>query len=585
MSFDRTPISFADRQPLPARDPGLIAPAPREILSSIGEAIYDWDMVSDRISWGPNADVILPVAERDNLANGRSYASLVSMDSSSTRLEAVLQAATADTGSGALYQVEYGIMLDPDSRNSARLWIEDTGRCFAGADGRPVRAHGVIRIVQTRGGKLDKSDAHERKAMNDGPMTRVELTACINRLFAESRPGQNGFAMLLVAIDGLAAINRTSGYDAGDALIALTLQKIRARMRATDLIARYAGNKFALVLQNCDADQIRFAAGRFLEAVNGQEMRTAGVTMKLAARAGAVCAPRDARLTQQLFQHAEEALDAARAQPTRYAAYSASIAIDYERLRNQAIAEHIVEALNQRRIAIALQPIVAARTGKPVFFEALMRLTAEDGRDIAPASIVPVAEKTGLITLLDQRVLELAIDRLVAEPNLTLSVNVSGVTMESTAWLEHARSRFAAHAGIANRLIAEITETCAIGDVEIMREKIAAIRETGMRVAMDDFGAGYSSFRNLRGLGIDLLKIDGAFIQNLARSPDDRFFVRTLIDLAGHLQIPLVAEWVENQETATLLAEWGVDYCQGSWFGMGITHDSDVLTSQDSAAA
>jgi EAL domain-containing protein (putative c-di-GMP-specific phosphodiesterase class I) len=84
---------------------------------------------------------------------------------------------------------------------------------------------------------------------------------------------------------------------------------------------------------------------------------------------------------------------------------------------------------------------------------------------------------------------------------------------------------------------------------------------------MDDFGAGHTSFKNLRRLGFDLVKIDGAFIQNLARSPDDRFFVRTLLDLARHLNIEAVAEWVEDHERAALLAEWGVDYAQGNFFG------------------
>jgi EAL domain-containing protein (putative c-di-GMP-specific phosphodiesterase class I) len=96
---------------------------------------------------------------------------------------------------------------------------------------------------------------------------------------------------------------------------------------------------------------------------------------------------------------------------------------------------------------------------------------------------------------------------------------------------------------------------------------IGTMKSLGIRVGMDDFSAGHTSFKNLRRLGFDLVKIDGAFIQNLARSPDDRFFVRTLLDLARHLNIEAVAEWVEDHETAALLAEWGVDYAQGNFFG------------------
>jgi EAL domain-containing protein (putative c-di-GMP-specific phosphodiesterase class I) len=121
--------------------------------------------------------------------------------------------------------------------------------------------------------------------------------------------------------------------------------------------------------------------------------------------------------------------------------------------------------------------------------------------------------------------------------------------------------------GAAERLIIEITETSALVDIEATCAAVAAMKSLGIRVAMDDFGAGHTSFKNLRRLGFDLIKIDGAFIQNLARSPDDRFFVRTLLDLARHLNIATVAEWVEEAETAQLLAEWRVDYAQGNFFG------------------
>jgi len=129
------------------------------------------------------------------------------------------------------------------------------------------------------------------------------------------------------------------------------------------------------------------------------------------------------------------------------------------------------------------------------------------------------------------------------------------------------RAACAFHKDVAARLTIEITETCAIADLEATRRAIIAMKDCGVKVAMDDFGAGHTSFRNLRNLRIDLLKIDGAFVQNLARSEDDRFFVRTLVDLAHHLGIPTVAEWVEDAESAALLSSWGVDYLQGHYFG------------------
>ncbi len=585
MSKFELKISKADSLPLVPADATRNAPLPRDILSSIGETIYDWDIMSDMIAWGPNAADVLPVFNIADLQSGRTYAGLMSWDSRATRLEAINKVIENDTGAGARYYAEYGILLDPESRSSPRVWIEDSGRCFAGPDGKPAHAHGAVRVVAKNREELRNSQPGADLDSLTGAMSRASLMECLNRLFVDSKPGKAGFAMLLLAIDGMTSANRTYGYDAGDAIIAAAVQRIRETMRGSDIVARYSGNSFAILLQNCDTEQIEFSASRFLDALTSQELKTPHGQHKISVRAGGICAPRDARNTQQLFQHAEEAIDTTRGQSKRFILFTPSLKVNHERLRNQAIAEHILDALNQRRVAIALQPIVAAKSGKPVFYEALLRLRTDDGREISPASLIPVAEKSGLVTLLDQRVMELAIDRLAADPALTLTINISGITAHDSDWLEAARTRLNLNPGVASRLIAEITETCAIGNIDKMRERIAAIRETGMRIAMDDFGAGYSSFKNLRGLGIDLLKIDGAFIQNLARSSDDRFFVRTLIELANHLQIPVVAEWVENQETATLLAEWGVDYCQGSWFGMGVTELAPATAAGITAAA
>jgi EAL domain-containing protein (putative c-di-GMP-specific phosphodiesterase class I) len=339
-------------------------------------------------------------------------------------------------------------------------------------------------------------------------------------------------------------------------------------MRSTDVLARYSGHKFLLILDSCDAEQMALAAQRFLNAIAAAEFPTTAGALPATLKIGGVTAPRHARTTQVLFQRAEEALDAARSRaPLRFAAYEPSLLHDDTRIRTQTMAEQIVGALNQRRIEIVLEPVVHAMSRVPLLHEALLRMRLEDGSIVAPAAIFPVAEKVGLVQLLDHRVLELAQARLVADPALHLSVNMSTASVHDPDWPARAQAAFALHPGTAERLTIEITETCAIEDIEATRRAIAAMKRLGVKVAMDDFGAGHTSFRNLRSLAFDLLKIDGAFVQNLARSADDRFFVRTLVDLAHHLTIPIVAEWVEDTETAELLASWGVDYFQGNLFG------------------
>ena len=135
-------------------------------------------------------------------------------------------------------------------------------------------------------------------------------------------------------------------------------------------------------------------------------------------------------------------------------------------------------------------------------------------------------------------------------------------------WWTPIESLMRAHPGAGERLIVEITETVAIQDIDDIRGFVTRLKNFGSQIAIDDFGAGYTSFRNLRKLGVDIVKIDGAFVQNIARSADDRAFVQTLIDLARRLQIKTVAEWVQDEEAAVMLREWGCDYIQGRLIGL-----------------
>jgi EAL domain-containing protein (putative c-di-GMP-specific phosphodiesterase class I) len=202
------------------------------------------------------------------------------------------------------------------------------------------------------------------------------------------------------------------------------------------------------------------------------------------------------------------------------------------------------------------------------FYECLVRMEQDDGRVLLAPDIVPVAERLGLIRLVDHRVLELVVAELVASPGVRLSLNISPATTMDPDWWASIESLMRAHPGVAERLIVEITETVAIQDVDDVRGFVARLKNFGSRIAIDDFGAGYTSFRNLRKLGVDIVKIDGAFVQNLAHSADDRAFVQTLIDLARRLEIKTVAEWVQDEQSASILRDWGCDYIQGRLIGL-----------------
>jgi len=545
---------------------GGLEPDPRAILDSIGEVVYDWDVVSDRLTWGPNAGSVLGVGDPDRISSGRAYSELITSDSLASRYAAIAGSAASDAGSGVPYRARYGIGLD-GGRGQQTVWLEDTGRWFAGPDAKPARAHGLIRVITSHHEAERELEFRSRFDPLTSCYNRAHILDIVTRHLSRTPGKQTHFCILLASLENLFVLNRTYGYDVADEVIAGTAKRLRGTMRGPDSLGRYAGAKFALVLDSCDRDQMMIAAQRFLNETSREPIETSAGPIPVALRIGGVAAPRDGRTANLLFQHAEEALDLARASAaTRLIAYEPSLARNDTRVQAARMADEIVSALNDGRVALALQPIVDSKSRRPAFSEALIRMRQPDGSVVSPGAILPIAEKAGLVHLLDQRVMELAIARLNADPQLTMSVNVSGATIHDPDWPERFKAMIGQNPAIAARLIVEITETCAIADVEATHAAISCARSLGVRVAMDDFGAGHTSFRNLRRLPFDLIKMDGAFVQNLSRSPDDRFFVRTLIDLAHHMNLPVVAEWVEDAETAKLLTDWGVEYLQGVHF-------------------
>lgn len=260
----------ADASPTPA------LPDPRAILNSIGEAVYDWDIVSDRLVFGPNTAEIPDFAEFAEIASGRTYAEHVAPDSPSSRFEAVMGSPERDCGRGVCYQVIYGLAGRAKDRAGRQkiVWIEDTGRWFAGSDDRPARAHGLIRVITDRYQAERQLARQSRYDALTGALNRAPFIEHVSALLPECIRKGGSHAILLAGIDNLAVLNEAYGYDVGDEVIAAAAARLRVEMRATDLMARYAGNKFALLLEACNSEQMNAAAARFLAAVDAAPLTT-----------------------------------------------------------------------------------------------------------------------------------------------------------------------------------------------------------------------------------------------------------------------------------------------------------------------
>jgi diguanylate cyclase (GGDEF)-like protein len=375
----------------------------------------------------------------------------------------------------------------------------------------------------------------------------------------------------MVAVNNLAMINETFGFNTGDEVVAAVARIIKTKLRGGDTLGRYSSNKFGIILNDCGPGAMRTAAERFLKAVRETTISTAACPISATISAGGVLVPDQASTVQEALSHALTALDKAkRARFDCFTSFEPSPNQDSIRKRNIRVADEVTAALDDNRMHLALQPIVSIATGETAHHECLLRIEQLDGTITSAGEFIAVAEQLGLSRLIDQRTLELTVDLLKRRPQLSLALNVSGLTANSPDWLVALQKLTGGRRALTGRLIIEITETAAISDLDQTIAFVDTLKELGCKVAIDDFGAGYTSFKNLKSLAVDMVKIDGTFIKNLATDSNDMVFIRALRDLAGTFGMETVAEWVQDARTVELLREAGITYMQGFYCGVPV---------------
>lgn len=524
---------------------------PRQVLTSLQVIVYDWDLSSDALVWGPNAEEVLGFDPAVLWPNGAAFEESLEPCDGPTRADILAVADEQDQGSGIIFASLYRLRLGRDPS----VLVDDTGRWFASEMGRPAKVHGTMRVRR------------EPATGDGGSDKRNGFLAQVGQDLADNKAVGRPLTMFTLALGNLAELNEELGFEAADRVIDTVTVRLAGAMRRRDRLVRYSGNRFALALRGCSADEADIAASRLLRLVSAEPVGTAKGPIPVQVAIGAATAPDHAIEAGILLRRAEASLGLAKRRGAQgLVMYDPKLFRQESRSRRDPMLEG-VDILNGRRIVLALQPVVSATTRETVFFEALLRVQSADGSIRPAVDVVPALERAGLIHLADIRMLELVADHLGRHPAQRVSLNVSPVTMERPDWLPALKAHLGPRLDVASRLIVEVTETAAIREPQAMRALLDATRAIGAAVAIDDFGAGYTSFRNLRSFPVDFVKIDGAFVQNLSRSADDRFFVRTLIELAHHLGIATVAEWVEDEESAKLIASWGAEYLQGDHCG------------------
>lgn len=237
---------------------------------------------------------------------------------------------------------------------------------------------------------------------------------------------------------------------------------------------------------------------------------------------------------------------------------------------NMRKAGYFYKACLEGRICLAFQPVVHSKSLAIAHYECLLRIITEDGEIISAGPFIEAAEEFGFAVFVDKLVFRMAIEELNRDATVHLAVNCSSLSMYGDDWLNLANSLISDEK-IASRLTVEITETSSRRDLKVMAQFVEHLKSFGCTVALDDFGAGYTSFAQLKVLNIDEIKIDGLFIKDLLTNEDSRIFVKLLLEFSSTYGIKTVAEFVETKELADKLTELGVDYLQGYHFGMAKT--------------
>lgn len=400
---------------------------------------------------------------------------------------------------------------------------------------------------------------------------RTRVFEAIGALIGRTERTRRPFALLMVAVNAIDAINSQIGFDAGDDLIAAIGRLLKSKLEDPAVIGRYGSNTFAVIIDGCCEESLGKAAERLIETIADATHLTSAGPLKATISVGGVVIPTQASTVGDAVAYALAALDIAKQQPSAFVPHLAERAAEKAIKREKSVSSDIISALEENRILIVLQPIVEAVTGKPALYEALLRLRQRDGTLVAAAEFIEDAEKLGLARLLDRRALELALSVLSEHSGLRLSLNISSQTAGDKNWTAVLQAAATENAELPRRLTVEITETAMIHDIDRISSFVDLLHSLGCKVAIDDFGAGYTSFRHLKTLKVDMLKIDGMFMTNLPNDPQNRALVKSMVEIADAFGLETVAEWVSDEETANVLRAAGVKYLQGFLHGMPIS--------------
>jgi len=403
-----------------------------------------------------------------------------------------------------------------------------------------------------------------------GLANRSSLAEAVQEALENAAREDRAVAVMLLDLDDFKSINDTLGHELGDRVIQQVARRLGhavAASGADTLLARIGGDEFGVLVRGpqAEAEQV---AGRLLAALD-QPLEADSVALHLRGSIGVACYPQHGRTAPELMRHADVAMYCAKGSDAGVATYAEED--DEYSIDRLALAAQLRRGIDRGELVVHYQPKMPLHGRASMAVEALVRWNHPQLGCIGPDGFIPLAEQTGIIKLLTERVLEASLEqcRLWRRAGLevTVSVNVSTrslVDHDLTVAIGALLARFDLH---ASALQLEITESRIVADLPRARASLEELRAMGVTIAIDDFGTGYSSLTQLQQLPVDEIKIDRSFVTGMETDRQDAVLVHSIIDLGRNLGLLVTAEGVESENVKQVLAELGCDYAQGFHVG------------------
>ncbi|MEE8278382.1 MAG: EAL domain-containing protein [Thermoanaerobaculia bacterium] len=399
----------------------------------------------------------------------------------------------------------------------------------------------------------------------------------LEQAVAELTPREHKIGVLLLDFDHLKEVNETFGYAVGDFLLRSVAKRLTGARTGDDLLARFGDDEFVFMIRDASGGtDFRQIAGSILQAVS-EPYDFSGQQLSVTASLGASLYPWDGEDAQTLMRNAENALRSAKALGrNRYRLYAPTMgAFAFEKLQLKMALSYAVE---NQELELFYQPKVVSQSREIIGVEALARWNHPSQGRISPGRFIPLAEETGLILPIGAWVLQKACEQVKAwraagHPQLTISVNISAHQFREKNFSETVASVLERAGLQPEALELEITETVAMTEVEKTMERLRELEGLGLRISIDDFGTGYSSLSYLQRFPIHALKIDQSFVMKLPAHKEDKAIVKSILALANHLDLDVVAEGVETAEQAEFLTQEGCQFLQGFYFARPMPSD------------